>query len=71
MCVSQLEIAYQFRILSEISEHKLKNRITIIETASVVELDSIEECDDGQSIGDNSQFDNQVDDNDAVEMYVH
>lgn len=65
-----MEIAYQFRILSEISEHKLKNKITVLENANVVELDLINECDDDQSIGNDSPFDNRMDDNDAVEMYA-
>ncbi len=58
-----MEIAYQFRILSEISEHKLKTQVTLVDDVNVVEVNSIEECDDGQA-------DNQMDDNGVFEMYA-
>lgn len=47
------------------SEHRLKNKKTV-ENVHVVELDSIEECEDGNSCPD----DTQLDDNDAFERYL-
>lgn len=64
-CLSRLESAYQFRILSEISEQKLKNKQD--EGKLGLELNSNEECDDGQSI-DNFEADDHLDNNDGFEM---
>lgn len=70
-CTNQLEIAYQFRILSEVSEHKLKSKITIIEEQNIVEVDSIEECDDGLSMGGNhSPVIDQMEASNGFQMYV-
>lgn len=60
-------MAYQFRILSEVSEHKLKTNVVIVEDANVVEVDLIEECDDGYSIDDNNSH---IDNDPVYEMYV-
>lgn len=71
-CANQLEIAYQFRILSEVSELKLKSKVTIIDEQNIVEVDSIEECDDGITIGGNASpvFD-QMEASEGFEMCVN
>lgn len=40
-----------------------------IDDVHVLELESIEDCDDGHTISDNCEDDNQQDDNDAFERY--
>lgn len=45
-----MEIAYQFRILSEISEHKLKSRTILADQIST--LYQIEQCEDDHSAAD-------------------
>lgn len=71
-CTNQLEISYQFRILSEVSEHKLKNQISFKDEQNIVEVDSIEECDDGQSIDVNNSLSmDHMETSDGFEMYVN
>lgn len=53
-------MAYQFRILSEVSEHRLKSKVEIVDAVNVFVVDCVE--DDGQSIDDNnSHVDNAMD----------
>lgn len=53
--------------MSEISEHKLKSKMIASDKNSIV-LDSIEECDDVQSVGDNFIDDHEMEENGIFEM---
>ncbi|KAJ6649313.1 Zinc finger protein, partial [Pseudolycoriella hygida] len=68
LCLSQLDIAYSFRILSEESEQKLKNQLTI-ENVNVMDIDSIDGCDDGGQFGDDFHVDDLTENKATFEIW--